>query len=203
MAKTSQPRVEKKQPVHKPRELRADAKQSQAALLEAASAVFAKSGVDAQVREIAERAGVGVGTVYRHFPRRSDLIVAVMQSHVDSCADAAAALANKHEPGEALVKWLHRFMDFLGTKRGLAAALHSGDPAYAALPEYVMQQLGGALRRLLNDAIAAKVIRPDIDAEDLFWTVATMCRGPHGETPAYAGKMVNVLIDGLRYGAKA
>jgi hypothetical protein len=80
-------------------------------------------------------------------------------------------------------------------------ALHSGDPAYAALPGYVMDRLGGALRTLLDAAIVVKAVRSDIDAKELFWTVATMCRGPYGEKPAYAGKMVDVLIDGLRYGA--
>ena len=183
--------------------LRAHAKQNAAALLKAAAEVFAKSGVDAPVREIAERAGVGLGTVYRHFPQRSDLIVAVMQSHVDACADAAARLAREYPPEEALARWLHRLMDFVGAKRGLAAALHSGDPAYAALPAYVMERLGGALRTLLDNAIAIKAIRSDVEAEELFWTVATMCRGPYGEKPAYAGKMVDILIDGLRYGASS
>ena len=183
------------------RELRADARQNRTTVLEAAAALFADSGVDAPVREIAERAGVGLGTVYRHFPQRSDLIVAVIQSHVDACVRAATDLASKHEPGEALLLWLHRLMDFVGAKRGLVKALHSGDPAYAALPEYVTQNLGGALRQLLYSAIAAKVIRLDIDAEELLWTVATMCHGPNGETPSYAAKMVTVLFDGLRYRA--
>lgn len=185
----------------KPLPLRAHARQNLASLLEAAAAVFATSGVDAPVREIADRAGVGLGTVYRHFPQRSDLIVAVMRSHVEACADAAAKLAKEYPPDEALARWLYRFMEFLGAKRGLATALHSGDPAYAALPEYVMQRLGGALRKLLGDAIAVQAIRSDVQAEELFWTVATMCRGPHGEKPAYAEKMVNVLLDGLRYRA--
>ena len=181
--------------------VRARAEQNLAALLNAAAEVFARSGVDAPVREIAERAGVGLGTVYRHFPQRSDLIVAVMHSHVEACANAAAVFAGDYEPQEALARWLHRLMDFVGAKRGLATALHSGDPAYAALPGYVMERLGGALRKLLDGAIAAKAVRSDIDAEELFWTVATMCRGPYGEKPAYADKMVDILIDGLRYGA--
>ncbi len=201
LVKTPSSRATKKNPVTKLPPIRKHAKQNLTALLSAAAEVFASSGVDAPVREIAERAGVGLGTVYRHFPQRSDLIVAVMQSHVEACADAAAAFAIKYEPGEALARWLHRFMDFVGAKRGLAAALHSGDPAYAALPGYVMERLGGALRKLLDAAVSAKAVRSDIDADELFWTVATMCRGPFGEKPAYAGKMVNVLIDGLRYGA--
>ena len=109
--------------------VRADVRRNSEALLEAALAVFAISGVDAPVREIAAQAGVGVGTLYRHFPQRSDLIVAVFQHQVDACADAAPTLAAAHQPGEALTLWLQRFADFIATKRGLAAALHSGDPA--------------------------------------------------------------------------
>src|SRR5260221_10902388 len=86
----------------KSRPVRADAQRNTDALLEAALAVFTTSGVDAPVREIAEKAGVGVGTLYRHFPQRSDLIAAVFRRELDACADAAAALAAKHAAGEAL-----------------------------------------------------------------------------------------------------
>ena len=86
------------------------------------------------VRKIAERAGVGLGTVYRYFLLRSDLIVAVLQSHVDACAEAATAFHSKYKPEEALARWVRRLMDFVGAKRGLASALHSCDPTYAALP---------------------------------------------------------------------
>src|SRR5215213_5322644 len=113
------------------RPVRADAQRNIDALLEAALAVFATSGVDAPVREVAAKAGVGVGTVYRHFPQRSDLIVAVFRRQVDACADAAAILAAEHAPGEALALWMQRYADFIATKHGLAAALHSGDPAYS------------------------------------------------------------------------
>ena len=112
------------------RRLRADAQRNIDALLQAAMAVFATSGVDAPVREIAEKAGVGIGTVYRHFPQRSDLIVAVFRREIDACADAAPVLAAEHEPGEALARWMQRYVDFIAAKRGLAAALHSGDPAF-------------------------------------------------------------------------
>ena len=118
------------------RPVRADAQRNIHALLEAAKAVFAASGVDAPVREIAEKAGVGLDTVYRHFPQRSDLIVGVIRHEVDACADAAAVLAKEHPPFEALCRWLQRFVDLVAAKRGLAAALHSGDPAYDALPNY-------------------------------------------------------------------
>ncbi len=185
----------------KPRRMRADAQRKMNSLLQAAMEVFAKSGVDAPVREIAERAGVGLGTVYRHFPQRSDLIVAVFQSRVDACADAASVLTTKYEPGEALARWMQRFVEFIATKRGLAAALHSGDPAYSALPGYFNQRLLPALKTLLDTAVAAGVVRPGVEAEDLLRAVATLCHGPHGDEPLYARRMVALLVDGLRYGA--
>jgi AcrR family transcriptional regulator len=182
----------------KPRPLRADAQRKMGLLVQAATEVFATSGVDAPVRQIAEKAGVGLGTVYRHFPQRSDLIAAVMQTQVDACADAASDLTKKYEPGEALARWLHRFMDFLGTKRGLAAALHSGDPAYSALPGYFLQRMYPALGTLLETAVAEKAVRPGIDAGDLLRAVATLCHGPDGQEPLYARSMVDLLMDGLR-----
>jgi AcrR family transcriptional regulator len=181
--------------------MRVDAQRKMVSLLQAALEVFAQSGVDAPVREIAERAGVGLGTVYRHFPHRSNLIVAVFQSRVDACADAASVLASKYEPGEALARWMQRFVDFIATKRGLAAALHSGDPAYSALPGYFNKRLLPALKTLLDTAVSAGVVRPGIEAEDLLRAVATLCHGPHGAEPVYARRMVALLVDGLRYGA--
>ncbi|MGO8787350.1 MAG: TetR/AcrR family transcriptional regulator [Terriglobia bacterium] len=185
-----------------PRRMRADAKRKLNSLLQAALEVFATSGVDAHVREIAGKAGVGLGTVYRHFPQRSDLIVAVFQTQVDACAEAASTLADRYNPDEALARWLQRYVDFLTTKRGLAAALHSGDPAYIALPEYFNQRLQPALQTLLDAAVAAKAVRPGVDAYQLLRAIAALCRGRRNEEPAYARKMVNLLVDGMRYGAK-
>jgi len=186
---------------NKPRQMRADGQRKMSSILEAAMQVFRKSGVDAPVREIAERAGVGLGTVYRHFPQRSDLIVAVFRTQMDACADAAPDLAGRYEPGEALARWMQRYMDFVATKRGLAAALHSGDPAYSALPGYFDKRLRPALETLLEAAVAARVVRPGIEADHLLRAVATLCHGPHGEEPIYARRMVALLVDGLRYGA--
>jgi AcrR family transcriptional regulator len=184
-----------------PRRMRADAQRKMHSLLQAAMEIFAKSGVDAPVREIAERAGVGLGTVYRHFPQRSDLIKAVFQSNVDACADAAPVLAGQYEPGEALARWMQRYVDFVATKRGLAAALHSGDPAYNTLPEYFNQHLRPALKTLLDAAVAAGEVRPGVDAGELLLAVATLSYGSNGKEPVYARKMVDLLVDGLRYGA--
>jgi AcrR family transcriptional regulator len=185
----------------KPRQMRVDGQRKMSSILDAAMEVFSKSGVDAPVREIAERAEVGLGTVYRHFPQRSDLIVAVFRIQMDACADAAPDLASKYEPAEALARWMQRYMDFVATKRGLAAALHSGDPAYSALPGYFDKRLKPALETLLEAAVAAGGVRPGIEADDLLRAVATLCHGPHGEEPVYARRMVKLLVDGLRYGA--
>lgn len=182
----------------KVRPARADAQRNLGALLMAAREVFAESGVDAPVREIAERAGVGVGTLYRHFPQRADLVVAVFRSAVDAAADAAPMIAAQYPPAEAVAQWLQRFVDFLGTKRGLAAALHSGDPAFAPLPAYFRERFNPALKGLLDAAVAAGEMRGDIGPDDLLLAVANLC---HGDL-AQARRMVALLVDGLRYGAQ-
>jgi AcrR family transcriptional regulator len=185
------------------RRVRADALRNIDALLEAAKAVFVVSGVNAPVREIAEKAGVGVGTVYRHFPQRSDLIAAVFRREIDACADAAPALATKHKPGAAVVRWMQRYIDFIATKRGLAAALHSGDPAYEALPAYFHKRLCPALQTLLEAAAAAGEIRASVEPYDLLLAVAGLCsmscRSALHFGPDRAQRMVELLIDGLRY----
>jgi AcrR family transcriptional regulator len=156
--------------------------------------------VDAPVREIAAKAGVGVGTVYRHFPQRSDLIVAVFRNQVDACADAAAVLAAEHAPGEALALWMQRYADFIATKRGLATALHAGDPAYNSLPSYFDERFRPTLQALLDAAAKADEVRTDIEPDDLLWAVASLCMSAHDDTD-YAHRMVALLVDGLRYTA--
>lgn len=183
------------------RSVRADAKRNLDALLEAAKAVFGTSGVDAPVREIAARAGVGVATVYRHFPRRSDLIAAVFRREVDACAAAAPALAREHEPLEALARWLRRYTSFIATKRGLAAALHSGDPAFDALPAYFRQHLEPALQLLLAAAVTAGQIRDDVEAYELLRAVGNLSVATGEDGALHSRRMVDLLIDGLRFGA--
>lgn len=186
-------------PVRRPR---ADAQRNIDALREAAKAVFASSGVNAPVREIAERAGVGLGTVYRHFPQRSDLVTAVFRHEVDACAEAARVLAAQHEPDRALALWLERYTRFVAAKRGLAAALHSGDPAFDGLPAYFRHQLRPALRSLLDAAAAAGTIRGDVEPDDLLQAVANLCL-PAERDAGHTLRMVALLIDGLRYCAVA
>jgi AcrR family transcriptional regulator len=177
------------------RRVRADAQRNIETLLEAAMKVFATSGVDAPVREIAEKAGVGVGTLYRHFPQRSDLIVAVFRNEVDACAAAAPLLGAEYEPGDALDRWLQRYVDFIAAKRGLSAALHSGNPAFESLPIYFQDKLRPALQRLLQAAAAAGEVRADIDPAELLLAVARLC-APNDQQ---SRRMVALLVDGLRY----
>ena len=181
------------------RRVRADAQRNIDALLQAAMAVFATSGVDAPVREIAEKAGVGVGTVYRHFPQRSDLIAAVFRREIDACADAAPVLAAEHEPGEALARWMQRYVAFIAAKRGLAKALHSGDPAFDTLPAYFEERLRPALRTLARSRGRRGRGARRCRADDLLGAVASLCMSAH-DGPG-ARRMVALLVDGLRYGA--
>jgi AcrR family transcriptional regulator len=175
--------------------VRADAQRNLETLLEAAKTVFARSGVDAPMREIAAEAGVGVATIYRNFPQRADLVAAVFRREVDACAAAAKPLSAKHGPEDALVRWLKRYCDFIGTKRGLAAALHSGDSAFDALPAYFQQHLSPTLDGLLKAASAAGAVRADISSDDLLRVVSNICV-PDAE---HTTRMLALIIDGLRY----
>ena len=182
---------------------RADARRNAEALLDAAKAVFASSGVDAPAKQIADAAGVGVGTLYRHFPLRSDLVKAVFQREVDACADAAPMLMAEYTPGVALERWLYRFTEFVATKHGLADALHSGDPAFDGLPAYFMSRFGPALASLLEAASASGEIRAVISADELLFAVARLCR-PIGEPDIdQSQRMVAILVNGLRLDAGA
>ena len=190
-------------PDRAPRRLRADAQRNIDSLLQASKTVFNTSGVDAPAKEIADQAGVGVGTLYRHFPQRSDLVKAVLQREIDACADAAPALSASHEPGAALTNWLHRYTEFLAMKPGLAPALHSGDPAFDELPGYFWQRFGPALASLLEAATASGEIRADINPKDLLYAIASLCVPMGDDEVAYSQRMVGLLIDGLCYGAEA
>jgi AcrR family transcriptional regulator len=183
------------------RQRRADARRNVDALVEAARTVFATSGVDAPAKEITDLAGVGVGTLYRHFPQRSDLVKAVVESGIDAVADAAPALSAANEPAEALTKWIARLTELLATKRGLASALHSGDPAFSELPRYFLQRLGPTLAALLGAAAADGTVRDDISAEDLLHAVTQLSQPVPGQGPEHSQRIVAVLLDGLRYGA--
>ena len=159
--------------------------------------MFATSGVDAPVREIATRANLGVGTVYRHFPSRADLVAAVFRREMDACADAATTLAEQHTPFEALALWMQRFAAFFTTKRGLAGALHSGDAAFEALPAHFDRRLRPALETLLTSAVTAGAIRADVVVDELLHAIARLCSSSAREDDGQASRMVALLADGL------
>jgi AcrR family transcriptional regulator len=167
------------------------------ALLAAATEVFATEGVDAPVRRIIAAAGVGAGTFYRNFPNRSDLITAVFRHEVDACVESAAALAERYEPVEALTRWLQQVTGFIADKYGLKPAMHSGDPAYRALPAYFLDRFTPVLAKFLDTAAAAGQIRTDISPSDLMRFLSGIAAP---DDHAYTNRMIDLLIDGLRHG---
>jgi len=184
------------------RRVRADAQRNLVTLLQAAKEIFDEAGVDAPVRDIAERAGVGIGTVYRHFPRRPDLIAAVFARELDSCADAAGALAATHPPFEALALWMRHFVDLAATKHGLARALQSGDPAFKALPARREQRLRPAFRKLFEGAAAAGLIGSEIEPDEFLNAAASLCMAAKDGHTEPTQRMVATLVNGLRFSAK-
>ena len=120
----------------------------------------------------------------------------MLRREIDACADAGPALSAAHEPAEALAHWLHRYTAFVA-KRGLATALHSGDPAFDALPGYFWKRLGPVLDGLLDAATAAGEIRADVTAKDLLTAVALLCHPAPDTDRDYSQRMVGLLIDGL------
>lgn len=180
------------------RRLRADAQRSVDALVVAARELFATTGVDATTREIADRAGVGMGTLFRRFPQRADLIAAVFHSEMDACAEAAATLAANYPPFEALAKWMQVYAEFVGTKRGLAKALSSGDPVYAGVFARLDQRLRPAAQNLYEAAVKAGEARPDMDPAEILCAVSTLCMSTYDGKPNHAGQMTALLVEGLR-----
>ncbi|SIR30291.1 TetR/AcrR family transcriptional regulator [Micromonospora avicenniae] len=181
-----------------PRKQRADARRNEEALLEAAAAMFVAAGVDAPVRDIAAKAGVGVGTIYRHFPTRADLIVAVYRHQVEACAVAGPALlAESATPYAALASWIDLFVDFLVTKHGLAEAMQSDDAAFQTLHAYFLDRLVPVCAQLLDAAATAGEILPDMDALVLMRGIGNLCIG--ADSPSYdARRMVGLVVAGLR-----
>jgi len=178
---------------------RADARRNEATLLDAAAVLFVESGVNAPVRDIAAKAGVGVGTIYRHFPTRADLIVAVYRHQVEACAEAGPALlAGSDPPYQALARWIGMFVDFLVTKHGLADVLRSDAAAFQTLHAYFIDRLVPVCGQLLEAAAAAGEIRPGLDPYELLRGVGSLCAGA-GSDPRYNPRhLVELLIAGLR-----
>jgi AcrR family transcriptional regulator len=188
------------QPAQAPaRGKRADALRNQRALLDAAAAVFVTSGVDAPIREIAARAGVGIGTIYRHFPTRADLVVAVYRHQVEACAEAGPALlASVGSPLMALRQWADLFVDFLVTKHGLASALQSDSSGFEALHTYFLDRLVPVCAQLVDAAVDAGEIRPGIGAYELMRGIGNLCIGRDNDPRYDPRRLVDLLLRGLQ-----
>lgn len=181
------------------RSKRADAVRNQRTLLAAAAAVFVTSGVDAPIREIAARAGVGMGTIYRHFPTRADLVVAVYRHQVEACAEAGPALlADADSPLAALRQWVDLFVDFLVTKHGLANAMQSDSSGFDALHTYFLDRLVPVCAQLLDAAVDAGDIRPGTHAYELMRGIGNLCVGRDGDPRYDPRRLVELLLRGLQ-----
>ncbi|MFF5010440.1 TetR/AcrR family transcriptional regulator [Streptomyces phaeochromogenes] len=178
---------------------RKDARRNKETLLDAAAAVFVTSGVEAPVRDIAAKAGVGLGTIYRHFPTRSDLVIAVYRHQVDACAEAGPALLESSPtPHAALAQWVDFFVDFLVTKHGLAAALQTDNAGFETLHAYFLDRLLPVCTQLLDAAAASGEIRSDLTAYQLMRGVGNLCIGADGDSRYDARRLVELLVAGLR-----
>jgi AcrR family transcriptional regulator len=181
---------------------RSDARRNETALLDAAAAVFVTAGVEAPVRDIAARAGVGVGTVYRHFPTRADLVVAVYRHQIEACAEAGpTCLAEEPTAHAALARWIDLFVDLLVTKHGLAGALRSDRARFEALHSIFIDRLVPVCTELLAAAVEAGEIRADVEAFELMYGVGNLCIGADTDPRYDARRLVGLLTDGLRRGA--
>ncbi|MFB6706113.1 TetR/AcrR family transcriptional regulator [Streptomyces sp. NPDC056333] len=181
------------------RSKRKDARRNQQTLLDAAAAVFVASGVEAPVRDIAAAAGVGMGTIYRHFPTRADLVIAVYRHQVDACAEAGPALlATSSTPHAALERWVDLFVDFLVTKHGLAAAMQGDSTGFETLHAYFLERLLPVCTQLLEAATASGEIHSDLDAYQLMRGIGNLCIGAESDPRYDVRRLVALLVAGLR-----
>lgn len=178
---------------------RADALRNKKTLLDAAAAVFIASGVEAPVRDIAAEAGVGTGTIYRHFPTRAELIIAVYRHQVEACAQAGPALlASSPTPHTALARWIDLFVDFLVTKHGLAAVLQPDSSGFDSLHTYFLDTLAPVCAQLIDAAAEAGEVRSGLTAYELMRGVGNLCIGAEHDPRYDARRLVALLVEGLR-----
>jgi AcrR family transcriptional regulator len=177
---------------------RADARRNRERVLEAAKVVFSVGGPDASLEAVARRAGVGIGTLYRHFPTREALFEAVYRREVDQLVERAAQLEREAAPVEALRRWLRANVEFIATKKGMSTALALVAHKTSHLSAYSLDRLSRALGALLQRAAAAGEIRDDIGAEDLLRALVGMCYTQDGPGwQANVLRLLDVVIDGL------
>jgi len=188
--------LEKEKGTRKPR---ADAIRNRERVLEAAKAVFSAGGAQASLEAVAREAGVGIGTLYRHFPTREALFEAVYRREVQQLADLAEQLKQEAKPIDALRQWMRSIVKFVATKKGMSAALTLAVDKNSKLFSSSADRLARTVGGLLDRAIAAGEIRDDISPEDLLRAVVGMCYmhdQPGWQTSVL--RLVDVFVDGLR-----
>jgi AcrR family transcriptional regulator len=180
------------------RKPRADAVRNRERVLEAAKAIFSAGGPDASLEAVARRAGVGIGTLYRHFPTREALFEAVYRREVQQLGELAEQLQSEAAPVDALRRWLRSNVEFVATKKGMSAALALAVHGSSELYAYTFDRLTKAIGALLDRAVAAGEIRPDILPEDLLRALVGMCY--MYDQPGWQAsvvRLVDVFVDGL------
>src|SRR5713101_2268662 len=185
--------------VERTRKPRADAVRNRERVLEAAKVVFAAGGPSGSLEAVARQAGVGVGTLYRHFPTREALFEAVYRREVQQLADLAEQLKEKAQPVDALRRWMRSNVRFVATKKGMSEALALAAYKNSELFSYSFDQLTRAVGGLLDRAIAAGEIRDDITPEDLLRALVGMCY--MHDQPGWQKsvlRLLDVFVDGLR-----
>ena len=185
--------------------LRADAARNRERLLAAAIDAFGQDGGDVPLETIAARAGVGVGTLYRHFANRDALVEAAYRQEVEALCDAAPDLLTRHDLAvDALREWSERFVHYAATKRGMGAALRAAVGSDSTLFSQTRERIVGVLALLLAAGAVDGSIRPDADAENLWLTLGGVWNIPLGD--AWEGQvrgLLDLVIDGLRFGARS
>jgi AcrR family transcriptional regulator len=187
------------QTIEAARKPRADAIRNRERVLEAAKAVFNAGGPEASLEAVAKRAGVGIGTLYRHFPTRESLFEAVYRREVQQLGDLAEQLKNDAAPVDALRRWLRSNVEFVATKKGMVAALALAAYGKSELYALTFDRLTKAVGSLLDRAVAACEIRADISPEDLLRALIGMCY--MHDQPGWQNtvmRLVDVFVDGLR-----
>ena len=186
------------------RKPRADAQRNRERLLEVAKAAFNDVGAEVSLEEIARRAGVGIGTLYRHFPSRDAIVEAVYRREVAQLAQAADRLQTECAPAEALRQWMRVFVDYIATKKVIAPALGALSGGTSELFAASGASFSQAMSQLVRGAVEAGEVRPDVNPTDLFRALIGFTYGAASpDWQASALRLIDILIDGLRTGSRA
>ena len=185
------------------RPLRKDAVRNRELLITAAAAAFSVHGADVPLEDIAGRAGVGIGTLYRHFPTRDSLVEAVYRHEVDVLVERADQLLDTLPPDQALEEWMQLFVRHVAAKRGMLSVLKPMLSSNASFFAETKGRATVAATKLLEAGVAAGTVRGDVDGGDLLRAVGGICMSTDQERSDTSDRLVRLLFDGLRHGAAA